>query len=57
MTDESDAATAVAGVRLQPLAAEALINRCDCSALLFDDTAELQPRETPLGQERVLEAV
>ena len=57
MTDESDAATAAAGDRLRPLAAEALINGCDCSALTFENTAELQARETPLGQERVLEAV
>jgi lon-related putative ATP-dependent protease len=57
VTDESEAATAAAGDRLRPLAATALINGCDCAALTFENTAELQARETPLGQERVLEAV
>ena len=56
-SDGPDTAEAAAGGRLSPLAVEALINSCDCSALAFDDTAELQPRETPLRQERVLEAV
>jgi lon-related putative ATP-dependent protease len=42
---------------LTPLAAEALIHSCDSTALAFDDTAELQRRDTPLGQDRVLEAV
>jgi lon-related putative ATP-dependent protease len=57
VTDEPDAATVAKRHGLEPLATEALINSCDCAALAFDDTAELQARETPLGQDRVLEAV
>ncbi|MDJ0739952.1 MAG: AAA family ATPase [Gammaproteobacteria bacterium] len=42
---------------LTALPADRLISTCDCAALPFSDTGELQPRETALGQERVLEAV
>ena len=42
---------------LRPLDATELITACDCGSLAFSDTAELHPREAPLGQERVLEAV
>ncbi len=42
---------------LKPLAANDLITACDCASLAFADTAELHPREVPLGQDRVLEAV
>jgi lon-related putative ATP-dependent protease len=57
VSSEPDTAKAAAGDHPAPLAAEALTNSCDCAALRFEDTTELQPRETPLGQERVLEAV
>ena len=41
---------------LVPLDPDYLIHGCDCNSLNFTDTAELQPRVTPLGQDRVLEA-
>jgi lon-related putative ATP-dependent protease len=40
-----------------PLDAAQLIHSCDCEALGFKDTSELQPLAEPLGQERVLEAI
>lgn len=40
-----------------PLEADRLIHSCDCSALGFGDTTELEPLDGPLGQERVMEAI
>jgi lon-related putative ATP-dependent protease len=39
------------------LAASRLTHRCDCAALAFDDTAALPADASPLGQERVVEAI
>ena len=40
-----------------PLPAEQLYRRADLSRLSFDTTADLQPIETPIGQERALGAI
>ena len=42
---------------LAPLPATALIRQCRIEALDFRTTADLQPQTSPLGQDRVLEAV
>ncbi|MGB5453517.1 MAG: ATP-binding protein [Sedimenticolaceae bacterium] len=42
---------------LVPLDPDHLIHSCDCNSLNFTDTAELQSQVTPLGQDRVLEAI
>lgn len=42
---------------LTPLPATALIRHCSVEALDFKTTADLQPQASPLGQDRVLEAV
>ena len=42
---------------LVPLAPDLLVRTCDCESLDFADTAGLQPHASPLGQERVLEAI
>jgi lon-related putative ATP-dependent protease len=57
VNDASDTPAEVTKGGLLPLAAKTLINSCDDSKLAFDDTAELHPGETTLGQGRVLEAV
>ena len=55
--DLSSGETQTTSPGLRPLEASRLINSCDCGSLTFSDTAELHPREVPLGQDRVLEAV
>lgn len=40
-----------------PLEADQLIHSCDCAALGFSDTGELEILADPFGQERVLEAI
>jgi len=42
---------------LVPLRPEQLSHPCDCQSLGFDVTTTLQPQDSPLGQERVLEAI
>ena len=42
---------------LVPLGPDLLVRNCDRDSLTFTDTAELLPQASPLGQERVLEAI
>ncbi len=58
MTDSSPAGPSASGPPdLAPLAPDRLIHACEPGSLDFVDTAELHPQDTPLGQERVLEAI
>lgn len=58
MTDHSTACPDPPGSPdLVPLATEQLVRACDREALDFIDTTELQVQESPLGQDRVLEAI
>lgn len=41
----------------QPLSAESLYQSCDLSQFEFNTTAELEPLDQPLGQQRALEAI
>ncbi|MCU0835683.1 MAG: AAA family ATPase [Chromatiaceae bacterium] len=44
-------------VSLRPLAPEALYHACDLTAARFATTAELEPLDASLGQERAIEAI
>ncbi len=58
MTGDKSAKPAPTGAQpVSPLAADQLIHACDCAALAFSDTTELQTQDQPLGQERVQEAI
>ena len=58
MNDESLAGPKPSGSPdLVPLATDSLVHACERESLDFADTAELQPQEKPLGQDRVLEAI
>lgn len=47
----------VAASGISPLDRDSLSSVCTCAQLSFEDTSELTALDTPLGQERVLEAI
>jgi lon-related putative ATP-dependent protease len=58
VTETTATTPPTAGVKAATqLDAEQLIHRCDCAALGFEDTTELELLAEPFGQERVLESI
>ena len=47
----------IAASGVSPLDQGLLRKECNCAQLPFEDTSQLTALETPLGQERVLEAI